>query len=97
MQKFDVIWSAKFGNLYLVIFCRPFIQLLGNLEELKNKKYATTMRQSMDLKQPDHKIGRMTEVTKISNYFCFMFWNFTGLLFIAEVTDQEHAEKSDKL
>lgn len=71
MQKFDVIWSAKFGNLYLVIFCRPFIQLLGNLEELKNKKYSTPTRESLDLKQQAHKIGRMTEVTKISNYFCF--------------------------
>jgi len=40
----------------LVLDRGPFIQLLGNLEELKNKKYATTMRQSMDLKQPDHKI-----------------------------------------
>jgi hypothetical protein len=71
MQKFDVIWSAKFGNLYLVIFCRPFIQLLGNLEELKNKTYSTPKRESQDLKQQDHEISRVTEVTKISNYLCF--------------------------
>jgi hypothetical protein len=71
MLKFDVIWSAKFGSLYLVIFCRPFIQLLGNLEELRNKTYSTSKRESSELKQQDHKIGRVTEVTKISNYFCF--------------------------
>jgi hypothetical protein len=71
MQKFHVIWSAKFSNLYLVIFCRPFIQLLGNLEELKNKTYIPPTRVSYDLKQQDYKIGRVTEVKKISNYLCF--------------------------
>lgn len=71
MQKFDVIWSTNFGNLYLVIFCRPFIQLLGNLEELKKKTYITPKTEAVDLKQQDHKIGRVTEVTKIGNYLCF--------------------------
>lgn len=71
MQMFDVIWSAKFGILCLVIFCRPFIQLLGNLEELKKKTYSTPKRESWDLKKQDNKIGRVTEVTKISNYLCF--------------------------
>lgn len=71
MQKFGVIWSAKFGNLYLVIFGRPFIQLLGNLEELKKKTYKTPKRESADLKQQDHKIGSLKEVTKMSNYLCF--------------------------
>ena len=56
------ISHAKFSNLYLVIFCRPFIQLLGNLEELKNKTYNTPARESYDLKQQDYKIGRVTEV-----------------------------------
>jgi hypothetical protein len=71
MQKFDDIWSTKFGNLYLVIFCRPFIQLLGNLEELRKNTYSTIKTEALDLKQQDQKIGMVTEVTEISNYLCF--------------------------
>jgi hypothetical protein len=74
MQKFDIIWSAKFSNLYLVIFCWPFIQFLGNVEELKTKTYV-----SFDPRQ-DHKLGRVAEVTTISNYLCFHVLNFNGLL-----------------
>jgi len=40
----------------LVLDRGPFIQLLGNLEELKNKKYITPTRDSLDRKQPAPKI-----------------------------------------
>lgn len=40
----------------LVLDRGPFSQLLGNLEELKSKTYTAPIRQSLDLKQQDHKI-----------------------------------------
>jgi hypothetical protein len=50
--------------MYLVIFCRPFIQLLGNLEELKGKIYDGTAGESSDLDKQDHKIGRVPKLQK---------------------------------
>jgi hypothetical protein len=71
MHMFDIICSAKFGNHYLVIFCRPFIQLLGDLEELRNKTYNKPKPEPWDFRHQDHKPGRVPEVTKISIYLHF--------------------------
>jgi hypothetical protein len=45
-----------------IIFCSPFIQLLGNLEEIKKNAdvYSSSKRDSWDLMKQNAKLGMVT-------------------------------------